>query len=74
MTQTIEWARVRDGGQLLLGDEAAADGNAPDDSEATAGNIAVVVEGCAIYGQPAEMLEFFADAISKISAHLAGQP
>lgn len=74
MSQSIEWAHAGDNAMtLLLGDEAAADGNVPCEAEDDDGTIALVVDGCALYGQPAELLELLSDGISQISAHLAGR-
>lgn len=73
MSQTIEWAHADAGLTLLTGDEAAPDGNTPNDGEVSDGNIALVIDGCALYGQPAELLELLADGVAKVSAHLAGR-
>ena len=77
MAQTIEWAHVASTGLFLVeGDEDAGDGNTPNgeiDGSDESQNIALVAEGCALYGTPAELLEFLSEAISKVSAHLAGQ-
>ena len=73
MSQSIEWAHADAGMQLITGDEEAADGNTPNEGEVSDGNIALVVDGCALYGQPAELLELLAEGIGRISAHLAGQ-
>ena len=77
MSNNIEWAYVKDTYAHLLGpDDEADDGNTPAgeiDGSDESKNIALVVEGCALYGEPAHLLEFFSDAIAKISAHLAGQ-
>jgi hypothetical protein len=74
MSLSIEWASADAGVQLILGNEAAEDGNTPN-GELDGGpeNVALVVEGCALYGTPAELLELLSDGISKVSAHLAGQ-
>lgn len=73
MSTTIEWAHADAGVQLITGQEEAADGNTPDSGEVEEGNIALVIDGCAIYGQPGEVLELLSDSIAMISAHLAGQ-
>lgn len=77
MSTTIEWAHVASTNAILvLGDEDAGDGNTPNgeiDGSDESQNIALVAEGCALYGTPAELLEFLSDSISKVSAHLAGQ-
>jgi hypothetical protein len=74
MSQSIEWAHADARFSLVEGDDDAGDGNTPN-GELDGGpeNIARVVEGCALYGQPAELLELLADGVSKVSAHLAGQ-
>jgi hypothetical protein len=71
MSQSIEWAHAVNPVRLVQGDEDAGDGNTPDD-ELAEGNLALIVEGCAIYGKPAELLEFLSGAISTVSGHLAG--
>lgn len=77
MSQTIEWAHVASCRTFLAkGDEDAGDGNTPNgeiDGSDESKNIALVVEGCALYGTPGELLEFLADAVDKVSAHLAAQ-
>ena len=72
MSTTIEWAHANAGLTLITSDESAPDGLTPDDGEASQGNIALVVDGCAIMGQPGELLELLSDAVAKVSAHLAG--
>lgn len=71
MSQSIEWAHAANPVRLVLGDEDAGDGNTPDD-ELAEGNIALVVEGCALYGKPAELLVLLSEAVSTVSGHLAG--
>lgn len=73
MTTTIEWASARERLVLIQGNEEAADGNTPNDGNDSAGRVALAVGGCAIYGTPADLLELFADGITQVSAHLAGQ-
>lgn len=73
MSQSIEWAHADAGVQLITGQEEAPDGNTPDAGEVEEGNVALLVDGCALYGQPAEVLELLAEAISLVSGHLAGQ-
>ena len=73
MSQSIEWAHAHAGLQLITGQQDAGDGNTPDSGEVEEGNIALVIDGCALYGQPADLLELLSDGISQISAHLAGQ-
>jgi hypothetical protein len=74
MSNSIEWAHADNRFYLVEGDEDAGDGNTPN-GELDGGpeNIAQEVEGCALYGQPAELLELLSDGIAKVSAHLAGQ-
>lgn len=78
MSTTIEWAHAGDATFcLVLGDEDAGDGNTPEgeiDGSDESGNIALVLEGCALYGQPAELLQLLADGLTLLSAHLAGHP
>ena len=75
MSQSIEWAGAQNAHfYLVQGDEDAGDGNTPNEDGANDGHIALVLDGCALYGQPAELLELLSDGISKVSAHLAGQP
>jgi hypothetical protein len=73
MSQSIEWAHADNRFYLVQSDEDAGDGNTPGEDAEDEGNIALVVEGCALHGQPAELLELLADGIAKVSAHLAGQ-
>ena len=74
MSQTIEWAGAADAAfALILGDEDAGDGNTPNEGTEDAGYIALVLDGCAIYGTPGELLELLSDAVAQVSAHLAGQ-
>lgn len=75
MSTTIEWADASQRFTFLGGDDEAEDGNTPN-GDAAPGRpelIGLVVEGCAIYGTPAELLELLSDGISQVSAHLAGQ-
>jgi hypothetical protein len=74
MSQSIEWAHADARFSLVEGDDDAGDGNTPN-GELDGGpeNIALVVEGCALYGQPADLLELLSDGIAKVSAHLAGR-
>lgn len=77
MSQNIEWAHAKDNAfRLIQGDEDAGDGNTPEgeiDGSDESGQIGLVIDGCAVYGQPADLLELLSDAVSQISAHLAGQ-
>lgn len=78
MSQSIEWAHVASApAYLLLGHEDAGDGNTPNseiDGSDESENLALVLDGCALYGTPGELLEFLSTAVSMVSAHLAGQP
>ena len=73
MSQSIEWAYADNNIDLVLGDEEAPDGQTPDENELESGNIALVIEGCALYGKPAELLDMLSRGVSLVSAHLAGQ-
>lgn len=74
MSQTIEWAQADARPLLVLGDEDAGDGNTPNgDTAGGPENIAVVVEGCALYGTPAELLQLLSESVQLVSAHLAGR-
>jgi hypothetical protein len=74
MSNNIEWAHAEDNAfRLVEGDEDAGNGQTPNSDEELTGNVALVIDGCALYGQPAHLLELLADGVSKLSAHLAGQ-
>lgn len=74
MSTTIEWAHAKDNAfRLIQGDEDAGDGNTPAECPEDADHIGLVIDGCALYGQPADLLVLFSDAVSQISAHLAGR-
>lgn len=74
MSQSIEWAHAKDNAlRLIQGDEDAGDGNTPCEDEEDNGTIGLVIDGCALYGQPADLLELLSDGIAQVSAHLAGR-
>ena len=74
MSTTIEWASADQGVTLLVGNDEAGDGNTPNgEARDGADLMALTVEGCAIYGTPGQLLELLSDAVSMISAELAGQ-
>lgn len=74
MSQSIEWAHAGDNAfRLVEGDEDAGNGQTPNEDEDTTGNVALVIDGCALYGQPFHLLELLADGLAQVSAHLAGR-
>ena len=74
MSTTIEWADAGQALTFLTGNEEAADGNTPNgDGHPNENMVAIVVDGCAIYGTPGELLELLSDGVGKVSTHLAGQ-
>lgn len=73
MSTTIEWAHVAHNAfQLIEGDEDAGDGNTPND-EPDEGQLALVVDGCAIYGDPEGLIAMLQDGIDKVKAYTAKQ-
>jgi hypothetical protein len=74
MSLTIEWAHVASAGMyLVLGDEDAGDGNTPNgeiDGSDESQNIALVVEGCALYGTPDELMAWLSAAKQRLISHM----